>query len=320
MAEHIVLESVVPFEQGGGRLDQIAARCFPDFSRAKLQAWIKQGELTVDNVARKPKDKLYGGELLRLNALVEDDETHQPEEIELNIVYEDDDILVLNKPEGLVVHPAAGHHSGTLLNALLHHCPDLASVPRAGIVHRLDKDTTGIMVVAKNLAAHTSLVAQLQDRAISREYEAIACGVMTAGGTVDQPIGRHPTQRTKMAVIDSGKEAVTHYRVLHRFRAHTHVRVKLETGRTHQIRVHMSHIHYPLLGDQVYGGRLKLPKGASSEFISSLQQFKRQALHARQLGLYHPTTDDYMEWETPLPEDFKQLLQLLADDQQSCEA
>ncbi|MDE1460526.1 23S rRNA pseudouridine(1911/1915/1917) synthase RluD [Spartinivicinus poritis] len=318
MAEHIVLESVVPFEQGGSRLDQIAAHCFPDFSRAKLQAWIKQGELTVDNEVRKPKDKLYGGELLRLNAQVENDETHQPEEISLNIVYEDDDIVVLNKPEGLVVHPAAGHHSGTLLNALLHHCPDLASVPRAGIVHRLDKDTTGIMVVAKSLAAHTSLVAQLQDRVISREYEAIACGVMTAGGTVDQPVGRHPTQRTKMAVIESGKEAVTHYRVLHRFRAHTHVRVKLETGRTHQIRVHMSHIHYPLVGDQVYGGRLKLPKGASSEFIDTLQQFKRQALHARQLGLYHPATDEYMEWEIPLPDDFEQLLQMLSDDQHQC--
>lgn len=314
MAEHIVLESVVPFEQGGDRLDQIAAQCFPDFSRAKLQTWIKQGELTVDDAVRKPKDKLYGGERLRLNAQVENDDSHQPEAISLNIVYEDADILVLNKPEGMVVHPAVGHQSGTLLNALLHHYPDLASVPRAGIVHRLDKDTTGIMVVAKNLATHTSLVAQLQDRVISREYEAVVCGVMTAGGTIDQPIGRHATQRVKMAVTSSGKEAVTHYRILHRYRDYTHVRVKLETGRTHQIRVHMSHIHYPLVGDQVYGGRLKLPKGASDELITTLQQFKRQALHAKQLGFYHPSTDEYMEWDTPLPADFTQLLQVLSDD------
>jgi 23S rRNA pseudouridine1911/1915/1917 synthase len=221
---------------------------------------------------------------------------------------------VINKPAGLVVHPAAGHQDGTLLNALLHHAPELAKVPRAGIVHRLDKDTTGLMVVAKTIEAQTDLVAQLQARTVSREYECVVIGVMTAGGKVDQPIARHGTQRQKMAVVAGGKTAISHYRVINRFRAHTHVKVKLETGRTHQIRVHMSYIHFPLVGDPVYGGRLRIPPGASPELIKELREFPRQALHARRLELEHPTDGRHMSWQVPLPQDMQHLLALLRED------
>ncbi|MCL6416172.1 23S rRNA pseudouridine(1911/1915/1917) synthase RluD [Aestuariirhabdus sp. Z084] len=320
MAEQIELSAVVPMDLGGQRLDRVAAHCFPDYSRSRLQEWIRGGQLTVDQHQRKTKDKLVGGETLRVQVAVEDEERWDPEAMALDILYEDDSILVLNKPAGLVVHPGAGNPQGTLLNGLLHHCPDNASVPRAGIVHRLDKDTTGLMVVAKTLAAHTDLVEQLQARSVSREYEAVTMGVMTAGGTVDEPIGRHPTQRIRMAVNASGKPAITHYRVLQKYRHHTHVRVGLETGRTHQIRVHMSHIHFPLVGDPVYAGRLRLPAGATDELQRALQGFHRQALHACQLGLYHPTKDEYMEWQVPLPEDFQNLLSVLEQDQQAHDA
>ncbi len=316
MAEQIQLSAVVPHDLGGQRLDQIAAQCFTDYSRSRLQSWIKDGNLTVDGQNRKTRDKLIGGETLHVAVAVEDGERWEPEQMDLDIIYEDDSILVLNKPAGLVVHPGAGNAAGTLLNGLLHHCPDNASVPRAGIVHRLDKDTTGLMVVAKTLAAQTDLVSQLQERSVNREYEAVAMGVMTAGRTIDEPIGRHPAQRTRMAVTHSGKPAITHYRVVDRYRNHTHVRVKLETGRTHQIRVHLSHVNYPLVGDTLYAGRLRLPKGATPELKETLQNFHRQALHACQLGLYHPVTDEYMEWQVDLPEDFQQLLSVLQQDQQ----
>ena len=237
----------------------------------------------------------------------------QAEEIPLDIVYEDEHILVINKPVNLVVHPAAGNRSGTLLNGLLFHCPDLINVPRAGIVHRLDKDTTGLMVVAKTLEAHADLVAQLQERTVSREYEAVVAGVMTGGGKVEAPIGRHPRQRQKMAVVEfGGKEAITHYRVVKRYPNHTHVRLKLETGRTHQIRVHMAHIGYALVGDSTYAGRMKIPKNLSKEQLDLLRNFGRQALHAAQLGLIHPATDEYMEWQVPRPADMQALLDLLA--------
>ncbi|WP_426414828.1 23S rRNA pseudouridine(1911/1915/1917) synthase RluD [Aestuariirhabdus sp. LZHN29] len=314
MAEQIEIRAAVPMDMGGQRLDRIAAHCFPDYSRSRLQAWIREGQLTVDDQLRKTRDKLVGGETLRVQVEVEDEVRWEAQAMDLDIIYEDDSILVLNKPAGLVVHPGAGNADGTLLNGLLHHCPDNASVPRAGIVHRLDKDTTGLMVVAKTLAAHTDLVEQLQARSVSREYEAVAIGVMTAGGTVDKPIGRHPTQRTRMAVTSSGKPAVTHYRVLEKFRHHTHVRVGLETGRTHQIRVHLSHIHFPLVGDALYAGRLRLPPGATEELKLTLQGFHRQALHACQLGLYHPAKDEYMEWTVPLPADFLNLLSVLEQD------
>ncbi|MGI9275943.1 MAG: 23S rRNA pseudouridine(1911/1915/1917) synthase RluD [Endozoicomonas sp.] len=314
MSVTIDQQIAVPLELGGKRLDQAASSCFPDFSRARLQEWIKSGALLMDGNRCKPKEKVMGGETLTLSVEVADEQRWEAENIPLDIVYEDDDILVINKPAGLVVHPAAGNYSGTLLNGLLYHCPDLAAVPRAGIVHRLDKDTTGLMVVAKTLAAHADLVAQLQERSVSREYEAVVQGVMTAGGSVDAPIGRHPVHRLKMAVVGSGKPSVTHYRVLKKYGAHTHIRCKLETGRTHQIRVHMSHIRFPLTGDDLYSGGLKLPKGCSPELEEQLRAFRRQALHARRLGLVHPVSNEPMEWEAQLPEDFNQLLSVLKED------
>ena len=317
MSDMIQRAAEVPFELGGQRLDQIAAQLFPEHSRSRLAGWIKDGRLTVDGAVLRPRDIVHSGAQLVLEAEQEAQGEWLAQDIELEIVYEDDHILVIDKPAGLVVHPAAGHQDGTLLNALLYHVPDIANVPRAGIVHRLDKDTTGLMVVAKTLEAHTKLVAQLQARSVSRIYEAIVIGVITSGGTIDAPIGRHGVQRQKMAVVDAGKVAVSHYRVLERFRAHTHTRVKLETGRTHQIRVHMSHIGYPLVGDPVYGGRFRIPPVASQTLVQTLREFPRQALHARFLELDHPATGVRMKWESPLPEDFLWLLSLLRQDREA---
>ncbi|MFP9001368.1 23S rRNA pseudouridine(1911/1915/1917) synthase RluD [Pseudomonas aeruginosa] len=317
MSDMIQRAAEVPFELGGQRLDQIAAQLFPEHSRSRLAGWIKDGRLTVDGAVLRPRDIVHSGAQLVLEAEQEAQGEWLAQDIELEIVYEDEHILVIDKPAGLVVHPAAGHQDGTLLNALLYHVPDIANVPRAGIVHRLDKDTTGLMVVAKTLEAHTKLVAQLQARSVSRIYEAIVIGVSTSGGTIDAPIGRHGVQRQKMAVVDAGKVAVSHYRVLERFRAHTHTRVKLETGRTHQIRVHMSHIGYPLVGDPVYGGRFRIPPVASQTLVQTLREFPRQALHARFLELDHPATGVRMKWESPLPEDFLWLLSLLRQDREA---
>jgi 23S rRNA pseudouridine1911/1915/1917 synthase len=315
MADRIEERAQVPDERRGTRFDQVAAELFPDYSRSRLQEWIKSGDLTVDSQPRKAKEKLLGGETLTLIAEMEAQGEWEPEPIELDIRYEDDDILVINKPAGLVVHPAAGNRTGTLLNGLLHHNPDLIQIPRAGIVHRLDKDTTGLMVVAKTLQAQTDLVAQLQERTVSREYEAVVQGTMTGGGRVEAAIGRHPRQRQKMAVLDfGGKEAITHYRLMTRFEHYTHVRLKLETGRTHQIRVHMAHIGYPLVGDSTYAGRFKMPKGCSRDMIEKMREFPRQALHAAALGLIHPVTGEYMEWQAERPDDFEDLLTLLADE------
>lgn len=311
MSDMIQRAAEVPFELGGQRLDQIAAQLFPEHSRSRLAGWIKDGRLTVDGAVLRPRDIVHSGAQLVLEAEQEAQGEWLAQDIELEIVYEDEHILVIDKPAGLVVHPAAGHQDGTLLNALLYHVPDIANVPRAGIVHRLDKDTTGLMVVAKTLEAHTKLVAQ------RRIYEAIVIGVITSGGTIDAPIGRHGVQRQKMAVVDAGKVAVSHYRVLERFRAHTHTRVKLETGRTHQIRVHMSHIGYPLVGDPVYGGRFRIPPVASQTLVQTLREFPRQALHARFLELDHPATGVRMKWESPLPEDFLWLLSLLRQDREA---
>ncbi|MBI8533184.1 23S rRNA pseudouridine(1911/1915/1917) synthase RluD [Pseudomonas aeruginosa] len=317
MSDMIQRAAEVPFELGGQRLDQIAAQLFPEHSRSRLAGWIKDGRLTVDGAVLRPRDIVHSGAQLVLEAEQEAQGEWLAQDIELEIVYEDEHILVIDKPAGLVVHPAAGHQDGTLLNALLYHVPDIANVPRAGIVHRLDKDTTGLMVVAKTLEAHTKLVAQLQARSVSRIYEAVVIGVITSGGTIDAPIGRHGVQRQKMAVVDAGKVAVSHYRVLERFRAHTHTRVKLETGRTHQIRVHMSHIGYPLVGDPVYGGRFRIPPVASQTLVQTLREFPRQALHARFLELDHPATGVRMKWESPLPEDFLWLLSLLRQDREA---
>ncbi len=309
------LNAMVDIEQAGLRLDQVLVVLFPDYSRARLQQWIKQGLVSVDgSTAKRPRDKVLGGELVELEPLMEDQVECHPQPIPLDIVYEDEALLVINKPAGLVVHPAAGNPDGTMQNALLHHDESLVQLPRAGIVHRLDKETSGLLVIAKSLPAHKYLVEQLQERSIKREYRAVVNGVMTAGGSVDQPIGRHPNQRTKMAVVFSGKPAVTHYRVLERFRFHTYVKVILETGRTHQIRVHMAHIRYPLAGDQVYGGRLRIPPGVTPELEAMLRRFKRQALHARKLGLQHPVSGEWIEWSVEPPQDMQELLTVLEQD------
>ena len=317
MPQILEAQQRVPISLAGVRLDQAAAELFADHSRERLKGWIKHGALTVDGLPGRPKDKVAGGEWLRLLAEIEDDTRFEAEDIPLDVVHEDDEVLILNKPSGLVVHPAAGNPDGTLLNALLHHCPALAMVPRAGIVHRLDKDTTGLMVVAKTLTAQTALVDQLQSRTVSREYDAVSVGVMTAGGTVDAPIGRHPKDRKRQAVNASGKPAVTHYRVVERFRAHTHVRCRLETGRTHQIRVHLAHQRFPLIGDPVYGGRLKLPPGASEGLKELLRGFPRQALHARKLAFVHPGSDERVEFRAALPDDMLMLIDYLRDDREA---
>ena len=310
------LVAEVPYEMAGMRLDQVLAELFADYSRSKLQIWVKSGRVQVNGLSLKPKDKLEGGEEIILDAEAEIVITSEPEKIPLDIIYEDESLLIVNKPAGLVVHPAVGNWHGTLLNALLHHDSNLETLPRAGIVHRIDKETSGLLMIAKTLQAHNSLTQQLQDRAITREYLAITRGRMTAGGTVDEPIARHPTDRKRYAVRESGKDSVTHYRVERRFTRHTFVQVKLETGSTHQIRVHMSHIRFPLVGDQVYGGRFQMPAGCSETLEKELRSFKRQALHAAKLGLLHPVTNEYLEWVQPLPDDMARLLAALADNEQ----
>nr|BBJ02905.1 ribosomal large subunit pseudouridine synthase D [Marinobacter nauticus] len=302
---------IVPPQLSDKRLDQAAAELMPEHSRSRLQSWIKSGALTVNGTMRKPRDKVMLDDVLDLDAEPEVQVTWEAEPISLDIVYEDEHLLVINKPAGLVVHPAAGHADGTLVNALLNHAPEVENLPRAGIVHRLDKDTSGIMVVARSLIAHTSLVDQLQTRTMGREYEAVVVGSLTGGATVDAPIGRHPQDRKRMAVVSSGKPAVTHYRLLERFAAHTHIQCKLESGRTHQIRVHMTHVRHPLVGDPAYGGRLRLPKGTTEELRQALAAFNRQALHARRLTLEHPETGETLSWEVPLPEDMVQLIEAL---------
>jgi len=312
------MNAEIPEHLAGSRLDQALASLFPDYSRARLQRWIKDGHVTVDGKKRRPRDTVHGGEQISLTVALEEETNWVAQPLPLNIVFEDESIIVINKPAGLVVHPGAGNQHSTLSNALLHHAPELESVPRAGIVHRIDKETSGLLVVARTLVAQKSLGEQLQARAFDRHYQALVMGVMTAGGTVDAPIGRHPVNRTRQAVVDehatSGKEAITHYRVAERFRAHTLVNVKLETGRTHQIRVHMAHIQYPLVGDPVYGGRLRIPSGATPELEKALRKFKRQALHAASLGFVHPLSGEEVSWEVPLPDDMQQLLAACRDD------
>ncbi len=311
----VELAAQVDESQYGKRLDQVIAELFPDYSRSRLKEWILDEKVTLDGqIVTKARLKVSGGEEVKVQAELDVEVHHVGEDIPLNIVYEDEHILVINKPADLVVHPGAGNQSGTILNALLHHHPEIDTVPRAGIVHRLDKDTTGLMVVAKTVPAQTQLVADLQERYITREYEAVCLGRLTAGGTVDKPIGRHPTKRTCMAVNEFGRESVTHYRVIEKFREHTHIRLRLETGRTHQIRVHMSHIRHPLVGDYQYGGRVKSPKGASEEFLTTLRGFKRQALHAAMLRFHHPITGEEMTFEAPLPEDFLEILKIMQND------
>jgi len=295
----------------GRRLDHVLSELLPEFSRSRLQQWVRQGWVTVDGRVARPRDRLSGGEDLHVRVVRERTIPDLPQALPLEIVFEDEHLLVVNKPSGLVVHPAAGNPDGTLLNRLLHHAPELATLPRAGIVHRLDKDTTGLLVVAKTLPAHKGLVEQLQARSIKREYRALVVGVLVTGGTVEGAVGRHPVERTRMAVVSGGKPAVTHYRVIERLPAHTFLKVELETGRTHQIRVHLAHIRHPLVGDPLYGGRPRLPKGGTEDQIRALQGFRRQALHAVRLRLTHPVSGQVLEWEAPIPEDFRGLLSAL---------
>lgn len=313
-AQTINLQTIIPVSAKGKRLDLVLAELFGEYSRARLQEWIRTKQILVDGQAKRPRDTVLGGEIITLNATLLSQERWEPQAIHLDIVHEDEALLIVNKPIGLVVHPAAGNPDKTLVNALLHYRPLLAQLPRAGIVHRLDKDTSGLLVVAKTLPAHTYLIKQLQSHCVQREYAAIVNGILISGATIDEPIARHSISRKKMAVVETGKFAVTHYRVLERFRAHSFIKVQLETGRTHQIRVHMSHIHHPIVGDSTYGGRLQLPKNAGVELIALLRNFKHQALHAQRLGLIHPITKEYQEWQVELPTDMQELIITLRND------
>ena len=309
-------EAEVLLSAAGRRFDQTLAEMFPDYSRSRLTAWVKAGAVTLDGAVAPPRQLLHGGEQVRLEAELEAEVASQPEAIALTIVHEDEHVLVLDKPAGLVVHPGAGNPTGTLLNALLHHDPILAELPRAGIVHRLDKDTSGLMVVAKTLPAMTALVDMLSRHDVERQYAAVVLGTLVAGGTVDEPIGRHMGDRLRQAVRDEedGKRAVTHYRLRERFRAHTLLQCNLETGRTHQIRVHMAHIHHPLVGDPLYGGGLRLPKRATPELTDALRGFRRQALHAERLSFTHPVSGELLSFEAAPPADFEALMVALRDD------
>ena len=314
MSNDSVKESLIPAELAGHRLDQALAQLFPDYSRSRLTQWIKDGQVTLDQRVPRPRDLVMSGQHVRILAVEEPVSGVEPEALPLNLIYEDAALIIVNKPAGLVVHPGAGNRAGTLQNALLHHAPELINVPRCGLVHRLDKDTSGLLAVARTIESHTRLVAALAAREFEREYEAIAIGTMTGGGTVDAPIARHGVDRKRMSVREGGREAVTHYRIIKRYRAHTHLGVRLETGRTHQIRVHLAHIHHPLLGDPVYGRRLAIPRDADEAFVNALRSFKRQALHARRLGLAHPVSGEFMRWDAQLPADMRQLQQALETD------
>ena len=309
-----VLSATVDADLAGVRLDQALAGLFPDYSRSRLQAWTREGRVTVNGEPRRPRDKVVLGDRLTLRAVSEDQVACVPQPIPLDLVFEDQHILVINKPTDLVVHPAAGNPDGTLQNGLLYHDPELIALPRAGIVHRLDKDTTGLMVVARTQAAYKRLVDAMAARQVRREYRALVVGSMPAGGTVDLPIGRHPTQRTRMAVNPMGKPSITHFRVLEHFRGHTLLKVILETGRTHQIRVHMAHLRHPVFGDPVYGRRLQLPAGADEALKQVLRGFKRQALHAKRLQFDHPVEHRPMRFDCAIPADMRALLDALAAD------
>ncbi len=311
-----LLSATVDAELAGSRLDQVLARVFPDYSRSRLQAWTREGRVAVNGAPRRPRDRVALGDRLTLRAVAEQQVACEPQPIAFDCVFEDPHILIVNKPAGLVVHPAAGNPDGTLQNGLLYQDPALAELPRAGIVHRLDKDTTGLMVIARTQAAYKRLVDAMAARAVHREYRALVVGGLAAGGTVDLPIGRHPTQRTRMAVNPLGRPSVTHFRVLQRLRGHTLLKVMLETGRTHQIRVHMAHLRHPLLGDPVYGRRLQLPAGASESLKAVLRGFRRQALHAKRLAFAHPIEGRALRFDCAIPPDMRTLLDALAEDAQ----
>ena len=304
----------VPESAAGRRFDAVLAELFPEYSRSRLAGWIKSGDALLDGARARPRDPVRGGETVDLVATVEVQVRAEAEDIPLRILHEDAEVIVLDKPAGLVVHPGAGNPAGTLVNALLHHDPALAALPRAGIVHRLDKDTSGVMMVARTLPAHTALVAQLAARGVHRQYLAVVVGALVSGGIADAAIDRHPRDRIRMAVREDGRDAVTHFRLRERFRAHTLLECRLETGRTHQIRVHMAHLKHPIVGDPLYGGPLRLPKGATADLVEALRGFRRQALHAESLRFAHPATGEPVHCEAPAPPDLQALLRALRDD------
>ena len=306
--------ATIPESAAGRRFDAVLAELFPEYSRSRLAEWIKAGDALLDGRTVRPRDPVRGGESVALAVVLETQTEALAEDIPLTLLYEDDDVFVIDKPAGLVVHPGAGNPAGTLVNALLHRDPGLSVLPRAGIVHRLDKDTSGAMVVARTVPAHTALVAQLSARDVHRQYLAVVVGALVSGGTASAAIDRHPRDRLRMAVRDDGRDAVTHYRLRERFRAHTALECRLETGRTHQIRVHMAHLKHPIVGDPLYGGSLKLPKGASPELIEALRGFRRQALHAEVLEFVHPTTGEPVRCQAPVPADMQKLLAVLRAD------
>ena len=307
-----VLKIIIPERFAGQRIDTALSEMLPDYSRSKISSWVRSGMATIKGKPFKPKDKADGEEVVTLSIIKEPSVEWSAENIKLDIVYQDEDIIVVNKPAGLVTHPGSGNWTGTLANALLHYDSGLQNLDRAGIVHRLDKNTSGLMVVARSEVAQKYLSEQIQEHQVSREYSAIVYGHMISGGTIDEPIGRDPKDRIKQAVVDNGKIALTHYRVIDRFSHHTHVKAVLETGRTHQIRVHMSHIGHPLVADPMYGGRLRFPKKADEKLKDALKGFNRQALHSRKLALKHPVSGELMSWEAPLPKDLQQLLEVLS--------
>jgi len=314
LSDTIQLANSVPVELDGLRVDQVLAQLFSDYSRTKLTTWLKQGDILVDGVELRPRDKVSSGQKIQINTVNQPISKWQGQPLELNIVAEDESFIIVNKPAGQIVHPGAGNPDNTLVNALLHYAPELDLLPRAGIVHRLDKNTTGLLIVARTLVAQNKLFKQMQARDIKREYLAVVHKLMIAGGKVDAPIGRHPTQRTKMAIVKSGKHAITHYRVKEKFRAHMLLSVHLQTGRTHQIRVHMSHIHHPIVGDPQYGRGIQIPINLSDQLSTSLTQFNRQALHACHISFKHPLTDLMCQYTASAPDDMEQLINLLRKD------
>lgn len=305
---------IIPDSDANLRLDQALSKILPEYSRTQIQQWIEAGAVLVDGQPSKPRTKLRGGEQVSIEASLKQQPEWEAQAIPLDIVYEDDSVLIINKPAGLVVHPGAGNADRTLLNALLHHAPDLQQLPRAGIVHRLDKETSGLLVIAKTPLALKSLTHQIKKRTMVREYQCVVYGTFISGGKVDAPIDRHPMQRKRMAIVETGRPAVSHYRIAEKFPALTLLSIKLETGRTHQIRVHMAHIRHPVVGDPVYGGRVQLAKNMTPALIQALRQFKRQALHAFALGFEHPESKEHMRWEAPMPDDMRALVNALKQD------
>ncbi|MFO3706935.1 23S rRNA pseudouridine(1911/1915/1917) synthase RluD [Xanthomonas codiaei] len=313
-ADPSIRQAIVPDSAAGRRFDAVLAELFPEFSRSRLAEWIKSGDALLDGDMARPRDTVRGGESVQLQVVLETQTHAAPQDIPLNVLYEDEQVLVIDKPAGLVVHPGAGNPDGTLVNALLFRDPALSAVPRAGVVHRLDKDTSGVMVVARTVQAQTALVEQLSARDVHRQYLAVVVGALVSGGTANAPIDRHPRDRLKMAVRDDGRDAVTHYRLRERFRAHTALECRLETGRTHQIRVHMAHLKSPIVGDPLYGGALKLPKGATDTLVHELRTFKRQALHAETLEFLHPVSGEPVRASAPVPADLQRLMTALRED------